>query len=97
MVKHFDKQLLNQLKDRDYNVLKFSLENENNNGETFNNRIQKIENTGYLRNRFYFEFVDGKLDFENAKELFYHETSLAVHDGLITDIGNIYQKNGELF
>lgn len=89
IVKHFDKQLLNQLKDREYEVKKIQLENDNNDEDTFNKRILKIQMAGYLRNRFYFEHADSRQDFEKSKEIFYKETSLAVRDGQITDIGNI--------
>lgn len=85
MVRHFDKQLLCQLKDRTYDVLKLSLDNKENE-DNFIKRIAKIENTGYLRNRYHFEFVDNKLDFEKANVMFSNETSLAVRDGLLTDI-----------
>lgn len=87
MVRHFDTQLLSQLKDRTYEVLNLSLDDKENE-DTFIKRIAKIENTVYLRNRYHFEFVDNKLDFEKANLLFSNETSLAVRDGLLTDIGN---------
>ncbi|KAJ6642594.1 hypothetical protein Bhyg_07547 [Pseudolycoriella hygida] len=56
------------------------------------NRISKIESAGYLRNRFYFEFVDSKSDYEKAKLLFYKELSLALQDDDITDIENEMHK-----
>lgn len=115
LVRHYDKQLLNQLNDREYNVLKIPLENkekgeeierdeeeidmneveasgrkiDNHQRDPFVNRILKIESAGYERNRFHFEFVDIKQDYQKAKMVFYKEISLALQDGLITEIGII--------
>ncbi len=53
------------------------------------NNSNEKKNQKTVRNRTYFEFVDDKAEFDKSIELFYNETSLAVTDGLITDIGNI--------
>ena len=90
LVKHFDQQVLNQLKDRDYTLQKIHVETGNENGkDNIFDRVIKIEAEGVLRNRIYYEFVDNKKDFDNAKMLFQNEILLALKDGLITDIGNI--------
>lgn len=90
LVKHYDKQLLSQLKDQNYKVDKGEVDEEEVDKEKnpFTDRIRKLETAGYNRNRFHFEFCDNKIDFEKAKKLFHNETLLAVEDGLITDIGN---------
>lgn len=90
LVKHFDQQLLNQFKDRDYAIRKVQIE-DGISENTFHDRLIKIETQGLLRNRLYFEFLDYKIKFDEAKTLFYDENSLALKDGLITDIGNFKQ------
>lgn len=88
LVKHFDQQVLNQLKERNYEIHKIQIESKEEK-DTFHDRIGKIETGGLLRNRIFFEFNDDKLEFNEAKKLFYYENSLALRDGLITDIGNV--------
>lgn len=97
LVKHYDKQLLSQLKNEDYEIKKICLEianirlekadNADKKTNPFNDRVAKIEELGHLRNRFHFEFNNSKNDFEKSKSLFYQQVSLAVQDGLITNIG----------
>lgn len=90
-VKCFDKQLLNQLKERD-NQIKEIPKDVIKNG-AFRDRITKIESEGLLRNQFQFEFIDIKESYEKAKILFYKEISLGVKDGIISVIGNFKQKS----
>ena len=60
-VKHFDQQLLNQYKEKDYAIqeIVFKTDVEKN---TFHDRITKIEAEGLLRNRTYFAFLDDKAE-----------------------------------
>lgn len=52
--------------------------------DTFNDRITKIQTEGLSRNRIYFEFIDDKKDFDDAKKSFYNAITLVLSDGLIT-------------
>lgn len=87
LLKHFDLQLLNQLKDREYDIQKINMETVEK--DKFHDRLIKIETEGLSRNRLNYEFIDDKKEFDQAKVLFYNEISLALRDGLITAIGNL--------
>lgn len=89
MVKSFDQQLLKQLKTRDYSVQEIEITDDEKKNDDFFKRIDKIETQGLDRNRTYYEFVDDKKEFEEAKNLFQNKNSLALSDGLITETGNV--------
>ena len=88
LIKHFDQQLQSQLKDRDYVIQKIELEGDAKD-DKFLDRITKIEAQGLSRNRVYFEFDDYKKEFQEVKTWFENEISLALTDGLVSDIGNL--------
>ncbi len=93
LVKHFDKQLLKQLKDRGQKTNIDTEEEKEIEKDDFHRRVIKIETEGILRNRIYYEFIDDKKEFDDSNFLFHNEISLALKDGLITDIGNIVLNN----
>lgn len=94
MVRHFDQQLSMQFKDRDF-VIKKIWNEDDTSKDDFYEKVNKLEAQGLLRNRSYFEFIDNKGEFNEAKKLFNDETWLALKDGLLTDIDNwIHSSSG---
>lgn len=71
-VKHFDQQLLSQMKERDYTIQKIQIENDEQEHQ-FPKSIFKIE--------------EKEEKFNEAKTLFQNEISLALTDELVTNIG----------
>lgn len=88
LVKHFDQQLLNQFKAREHEVHTIGVNGDEKQNNDLPGRILKIETEGLLRNRYYFEYMDYKTEFDESKMSFYNEVSLALRDGVITDTGN---------
>lgn len=89
MVKNFDQQLLNQLKLRDFILQGIEIADDEKKDDNFHKRIAKIETEGLSRNRMYYEFVDTKNEFNEAKTSFYSEIALALKDELIIEIGEL--------
>lgn len=88
LVKTFDQEILKQLKERSYEVHQCKMTEEEKIDKLYA-RVINIEKSGILRNRKYYEFMDDKHEYEEAKKLFQSEVSLALTDGLITDTGDI--------
>lgn len=84
LVKNFDQQLLQQLKNQQFEIQ--NLLNDYN-GD-FVDRIENIKKSGILRNKLHFEHQENKDRYTTALDAVYKQILLAFNDDVINEIGN---------